>query len=254
MKTFALQTAQAPVSEFLVRFYQGQPTCTWDMTVTELRNRFGEIIDSQHALQVLRATKQTAKETAQVYAERLLVVAEQAWPGSDLKDSLIERQMIDVFIDGLTDNQVARKVIRGSSVTFNAAVQAAVLEQNMTRRFELRKRGGQTNNKQYKPKYRETGPERQETPMEIDNFRGSCFKCGAQGHRAVHCRTKKIHEVKQLECWRCGEAGHGLDRCPNRGIPQTGRCWHCGDKTHRKYNCPKLQTAAAAQSNSNTLA
>ena len=53
-KKFALQSAEGPVSEFLVRYYHAHPDASWAQVHEQLKSRFGEIIDSQHALQLLR--------------------------------------------------------------------------------------------------------------------------------------------------------------------------------------------------------
>ena len=49
-KTFALQSAERPVSEFLVWTYHSSLDCTWDQTYEQLKSRFGDTVDAQHAL------------------------------------------------------------------------------------------------------------------------------------------------------------------------------------------------------------
>ena len=109
LKTLALQSSEGPVSDFLVRYFKNDRTCTWDRVLGELKARFADIVDSQHGLQVLRTTKQKCGEMVQVYAESLLRVAEQAWPDQPLDQALIQRQLIDIFIDGLQDTARNRK-------------------------------------------------------------------------------------------------------------------------------------------------
>ena len=242
-KTFALQSAEGPVSEFLVRYYHSNPDCTWNQTYEQLKSRFGDIVDAQHALQLLRNTRQKPGETIQVFAERLICMAAQAWPGQNLTSPLIDAQLIDCFIDGLTDGGIARRVMRENSATLAHAVQTAVFEQNLTRKFELRNRSV--------PKLKLTtkGEFRKEEPMEIDSFQGQCFKCGRRGHRAIECQPKllrkRVHEVtarkadKQYSCYKCGETGHILAFCPNRGYQNKDRCWLCGQVGHRQSECPR---------------
>ena len=241
-KTFALQSSEGPVSEFLVRYFQSNPDSTWQQTYEQLKSRFGDIVDSQHALQVLRGARQKSGEIIQVFAERLICMAEQAWPDQDLTGPLIARQLIDCLIDGLTDSGIARKVMRENVITFAQAVQIAVSEQNLTRKFELRNRTVPTT------KSIRAGV-RQEEPMEVDTFKGQCFKCGKSGHRAIECRPKvvrkRVYEMtarkvdKQTSCYKCGEAGHIIATCPNRGNPNTGCCWLCGQLGHRRSECPR---------------
>ena len=59
LKSLALQSADCPVSDFLVRFYKNNETCSWEEVLRELKARFGDIIDCQHGLQVLRNTRQS---------------------------------------------------------------------------------------------------------------------------------------------------------------------------------------------------
>lgn len=239
-KTFALQSAEGPVSDFLVRYYKHNPDANWQTVLQELKLRFADIVDSQHGLQVLRTTKQKPTETVQLYAERLLLVAEAAWPEGNLNEFLIQRQIVDIFIDGLLDNQIARKVLREGPQTVIAAVKIAVDEQNLTKKFNLRNRG-------YKPvpRTRSDRPQfeqRHETPMEVDTFRGQCYKCHRKGHRAIDCKSKNLFEVgstrPKITCFRCGQLGHGIRNCKNRGNPETGRCWSCGSKEHIRSKCP----------------
>ena len=240
LKSVALQTAEGPVSDFLVRSFKSGVRRTWDDILKELKARFGEIVDSQHGLQVLRTTRQKGVETVQIYAERLLGVAEQAWPGEPLSQPLIQQQLIDVFIDGLLDSAIARKVLREAPDTLGRAVHIAVNEQNLTKKFTLRNcapPSSQPRVKRERPQSRDS-----EEPMEVDAFLGRCYKCNRVGHRASQCRTKKVHAViiptQGLSCYKCGQQGHGLATCRNPGRPETGRCWQCGDPGHRRFDCP----------------
>ena len=257
MKTFALQSSEGSVSDFLLRYYQEKTDCNWADIFGELKSRFGEVVDSQHALQMMRSTRQKTGESIAVYAERLLRTADDVWPDSDLKDPLIEQQMVGVFTDGLIDNGVARKVMRENCEEFKTAVQIAMQEEKMGRRFELRHRHvprfKQTSNPRTSQSKAPVHDDRDIQPMDVDAFHGRCYKCGRKGHRAVDCRMKRVQEVRSstLTCFKCGQTGHGLNTCVNRGVPQTGRCWCCGSKDHRQAQCPKTEVM---QSNSSPLA
>ena len=109
----AYQTADGHVSDFIHRYSTADPGCSWQNLKDELTSRFAEITDSQHAISVLRKTKQKHSESVQIYAERLLGLADVAWPGQPLTTPAVERQLIDFFIDGVVDNCIARKILRG---------------------------------------------------------------------------------------------------------------------------------------------
>ena len=252
LKQYALQSAEGPVSDFLIRHYKHNPTCSWGEIYAELKARFGDIVDSQHGLQVLRTCKQKPDQTIQVYAEYMLGLAELAWPNDPLTTPLIQRQILDVFVDGLTDNQIARKVLRDNPVTVADAVRIAVEEQNLAKKFNLRNRGFVKPQVQVKPpRVPKASSYRQEEPMDVDTFQGRCYKCNKRGHRAADCYSKKVHAVQsRLVCYKCGEAGHGISTCQNRGKPSTGRCWCCGAKDHIQVNCPsRPKTAKQNQTN-----
>ena len=44
--------------------------------------------------------------------------------------------------------------------------------------------------------------------MEVDSFKGQCFKCGKSRHAAIEGRSKRVHEVtarkadKQNSCYK----------------------------------------------------
>ena len=55
------------------------PAGTWAHLQSQLSDKFGDISDRQHALALLRRTKQKMGESAQVYAQRLRTIAEEAF-------------------------------------------------------------------------------------------------------------------------------------------------------------------------------
>lgn len=66
-----------------------------------MTSRFDEITDSQHAFMLLRNVKQAPHETVQLFAERLIALAEEAFAGQPGGLQAVEIQLIGFFIDGL---------------------------------------------------------------------------------------------------------------------------------------------------------
>lgn len=79
VKRVAYQASRGPVSDFIKRYSETNPQATWANMKTELSTRFSEITDAQHAFMLLRKVHQKPGETVQVYAERLLALAVDAF-------------------------------------------------------------------------------------------------------------------------------------------------------------------------------
>ena len=200
-----------------IRYLQNHPNNNWDQLKAELTARFSEITDSQHAFSLLRAVKQKPSESVQVYAERLLSLAQDAFAGAQGRMQAVEPQLIGFFTDGLSQDPIKFKVMRDAPNTLQGAIQTAMMEQNLRKRFELRTSrsrsyGGASNDVQ---------------PMEIDHMRRSnkCYKCGRSGHKAKECRTRHINLVESFPRRRTNQE-------------EERRCYHCNQQGHLIRNCP----------------
>ena len=216
IKRVAYQASRGPASDFIRRYQDANQQATWAQMKAELAVRFSEVTDAQHAFMLLRKEKQKHSETVQVYAERLLTLAEDAFVGQ--QGAPIQRQLIDIFVDGLAEDQLKLKVLRENPATLEAAVTCATNEQNLRKRFNLRTR-------------REYYPVTDDDRMEVDYYRPGlrCFKCNRKGHRSKDCRVKP--RVNAVE---------------NQAVPKTYNdrkkdmsCWYCDKKGHLKHECRK---------------
>ena len=75
----AYQTLSGAVSGFIQRYIQANPDNTWQQLKEQLSVRFSDVTDRQMALSLLRSVRQKAGETIQVFAERILSLAEMAY-------------------------------------------------------------------------------------------------------------------------------------------------------------------------------
>lgn len=194
---------------------------------------------------MLRSIKQKPNENVHAYVERLLALAEDAYVGYNNGQqqaaglAIIERQLIDYFIDGLHEEHLKFKVMRDSPATLQAAVTSATNEQTLRLRYNLRF----SNNKK-------------EEPMEVDHFRPQrrCQYCHRSGHDIKECRTRQrqinsvSQEIRQVD----NKQLHPNDNYQNQSkynsqslqSNQRARhnfrnieCWNCGKLGHIRRNC-----------------
>ena len=180
IKLIVYSASAGPASDFIERYLNANPNATWQDLKAELRARFGEVIDQAQAVRLLRKVTQKNSETIQSFYERILELARDTFVNADLNQPAYAIQLIDIFTDGLRDNDIARHVIRQQPATLPNALTAAMNEQAMQKRFQTRNRS--------------------EEPMEIGNiksfnrndrkFSGNCFNCLKKGHKARHCRLR----------------------------------------------------------------
>ena len=231
LKGITLQSAQGPVADFIARWMRDHQNQTWAHLKTELQSRFGEITDRSIAFSMLRRVRQERNESVQIYAERLLAIAEDAFTGQDQADlPTIERQLVGFFIDGLAYDYLKLKVMRENPDRLQAAVHIAMTEQNLRRKFNLR-----------------TGREdRTVEPMEVDHARPArCQLCKRNGHEARECRTFRRERAEAVNMTRQFSGSRGRDQ---RQIPRQSSsliCWFCYEPGHKKVDCERFKRLRA---------
>lgn len=110
---------------------------SWNDLKQFLKNRFAEITESSHALAIMRKMRQNSNESVQIFAERILQVAEEAYT-SENEHEIIQKQLVDIFTDGLSLDFLRMKVLRENPKTLENAVQVATREQNLRKRLALK--------------------------------------------------------------------------------------------------------------------
>ena len=85
--------------------------------------------DPQFALSMLTQTVQKKGENIQLYAERILSLAEEAFLGQG--GNAIERQLIVTFVDGLTNESLKMTILRKKPDNLQDAIAIATNEQNL---------------------------------------------------------------------------------------------------------------------------
>ena len=202
IKLITYQTSSGSVSSFLKRLLENNENLTWPQVKAELATVFAEITDSQHAFLLLRKCKQKQGESVQIFAERLLALAEEAYANESSGAKIIDRQLVGFFIDGLYHDYLKLKVMRENPDNFQTAIQIAQNEQNLRKRFDLRS-GNRNKNGNH------TIDEEILADVNYYKTQRYCYYCNKQGHLKRNCRSKKI-------CWNCQKLGHIKRNCQNK--------------------------------------
>ena len=166
--------------------------------------RFAEVNDLHHAFTMFHKGRQVKNESVQFYKEILYALANDAFTKVD--KAVVESQLVGLFIDGLYHDFLCMKLKGEKPKAFQAAVQSALVGQNLRKRFHLR------SNDHHHP------DTRIEEPMEINHIRTwrKIFLCCKGGHLAKHCKSTSVDTIAQVRksdtdevhFWRYGEVGH----------------------------------------------
>ena len=215
-KMVAYQASDPPVSDFIHRWLEANEDAGWNQLKEQLTARFAEVIDSQHSFELISKIKQKPGETVPIFAERLNNLAEEVFRDQNVMLQIIQSQLVNFFINGLSLDYLKMKIMGDNPRTYQQAVAIAMTEQNLRKRFELRKEGSDRTN------MRPSGVASHE-PMEVDHYRSHkrCFNCNKFGHKVKDCRVKvkqvnasdQYKPKNQIECWRWGKKGHIKRNC-----------------------------------------
>ncbi|CAG2214182.1 unnamed protein product [Mytilus edulis] len=183
-KMICYQTSVGPVSDFIARWLRetDQVNNNWDNLKTQLNFRYGHIPDASYAFELLNKVNQKIGENVPIFGERILTLATDAFRGQDINQPIVQLQLVNFFINGLYQDYLRMKIMRENPQTLAQAVNSAMAETQLRRKFDLKKNNGN---------------ERNITPMDISHYREigvKCSNCNRFGHKAKYCRDKtKFH-------------------------------------------------------------
>ena len=129
MKNLSLQTLKGAAAEFCARQCRQNPQITWPQLLELMRARFSDLADQQFAKQKLKKIRQSDGETVQTFAERVQELSEDVYTNAELQNPLVQRELRDVFIDGIKTDAIARRLIKERPQTLDAAINIASTEQ-----------------------------------------------------------------------------------------------------------------------------
>ena len=96
---------------------------------------FRDLADQHYALRKLKQIRQGTGESVQSYGEILIGLAENAYPGQPAYRLVLQRELIDLFIEGLKEDHAVPKLLRNRPIDTPAAIDATIEEQQVSRVF-----------------------------------------------------------------------------------------------------------------------
>ena len=211
----ALQTTSGPAGDFVTRVYNDRPDTTWEELKKKLKARYSDLADLTYARIKLRRLTQMKSETVQNFHERVLSTAQDVFDADKLKQKHVEEELVQHFIDGLSCDVMARRLIRLKITTMEKALEHAIAEQQAQKSFDLRR-----------------GPTREEVPMEVDsisNRESNELKQVTNLLQELVTQLKSQRSVpndlqprdesgrfvgnRHQQCYRCHKRGHIAAQC-----------------------------------------
>lgn len=140
IKLVAFQTSTGMTSEYIRRrlinpAYRDE---SWADLKSNLTAKFAFVTDPHVAFLLLRQARQGEDESIVVFSERLIELADSSFIGQTEDSGYIEKQLIDIFIDGINKDDIRYQLMRANPSTLNDAITMAIGEESLRKRFAMR--------------------------------------------------------------------------------------------------------------------
>lgn len=270
-KKLAYRTATGAVSDFINRWLNANPLGLWVDLKAEIAARFGEFSDTQHCLTLLRKNKQRKDENIQVYSERVLSMAEEAFSGQFAAIAIQQNDLVSQ--DNVVSERLSKIVDKKSEIfTTLSQLQKALREQHAqlaSARFALEQQligyfvDGLYSNK-IKFRIMKENPRSVQNAMDLavneQNFMKRFYMRTGTNVSEGLTVTKEEHEpmevdkVSKRKCYKCDKYGHIARNCRTKMVSAVSKkevdlsnveCYYCHEKGHYKSHCQKLKEKQA---------
>ena len=138
-RTLAMQTVHDQAATFLSRLIRTNPGIGWNEIKEAMEHQFSDMADIQLLKIKLRHCRQQPKERVQSYHERFTRLA-QTVHGSDFDQPVVQAFLTDQFVEGVSEDQVLKRLLKAEPKNLDNALLVAASEQQVKRAYDLRRR------------------------------------------------------------------------------------------------------------------
>lgn len=142
MLTLAKQSVTHTAADFMVAKLTETPQITWQQLKAAFRTRFHSEAEASIAKQKLKKLKQGKQESVRNFVEKIRELLAEAYSDQEIAEEAMQRRLVELFIDGLADHHIRKKVISSRPADLEAALRTAAQEADLD--IESRIRGNQT--------------------------------------------------------------------------------------------------------------
>ena len=193
-RALVLQTLTGPAADFATREIRKNPEITWAALKIKLDERYNDMADLAFARIKLRRMAQARAESVQNYFERLMVHARHAYGDLEMQDNFVQLQLVEIFVDGLLDDHMVRRLIRLKPTNLEAALRHATSEQQARKAFDLR-RGPQTEHEPMEIGVLSTAPEQETLKDEVRDMKALLMQHMVDCKHRDIAPTPVVHQI-----------------------------------------------------------
>ena len=263
-------TCTGLVADFVSRYFDDcqseNKIISWKVLKDLMAKQFGQVIDSQHVMSILRTVRQGQDETVQMYFEKFIQIAKDAYPsveGHEEVQTLIQKQLLDMFCDGLCHDFIRLKVLKGDPVSLQEAFEIALSEQNLHKRLNIRSNCSYTSlpvpvtiNENNAPYCKHSDPQTRETDYSRSE---KCMQCSCPiqiNESSVNTenveldskvRTEVSLDLNQVQASDrhvriTSDTGQKSGNHVRPDWVRNAECWNCHSIGHLRRHCRKRST------------
>ena len=137
MRALSLAMSEKVCSDFLRRTFKENPSITWVDLLNTLRAKF-ELHTKQDRIRLLMTLKQNSSQTLNEFVENIHKLAEDVYSPSELMDDKIQKILVNIFVDGVYNDKIAKKLLRSRPNNLNTAAEQAHAETVLDNMLVLR--------------------------------------------------------------------------------------------------------------------